>query len=119
MKDFRSKLKNLGADVRHTFTGVFVRDGFKNGFYGATPTVLLKDIRLSGQKKVLSDHLWFNKTKGFASLDLKEGDKIQFDARVSEYIKGYFGDDISIMLDRPQKVDYKLSHPTKIKKIAE
>jgi len=41
---------------------------------------------------------------------------IQFDARVKSYIKGYRGyrDDI---YDKPLSIDYKLSHPTKIKKI--
>lgn len=61
----------------------------------------------------MTDHLWFNYTKGFKGLgELKIGDVIQFNARVKKYYKGYFGylEDVP----RSQQRDYKLSHPTKI-----
>ena len=110
----RRKLKEMGSDTRHTFTGVVGRFGFKNGYKGPLPTILLLDIRDS-EDHLVTDHLWFNKTKGFSELDLHEGDKVQFDARVSEYEKGYKGyrEDVYV----PCSWDYKLSYPTKIKKI--
>lgn len=40
---------------------------------------------------------------------MREGDIIQFDARVKAYVKGYN------KIDR--KIDYKLSYPTKLKKL--
>lgn len=63
-----------------------------------------------------SDHLWFDLTKGFSSADLSPGDVVEFCARVSAYEKGYKGhkDDV---LNRPIERDYRLSRPTKIKKI--
>jgi hypothetical protein len=111
----RKELEKID-EVRSTFTGTFVRGGIKNGWKGRIDkTVLLKNIRnLSGV--LMCDHLWFNLTKQFCALSLVEGDVVQFDARVKEYEKGYKGyrDDVD---DAPIETDYKLSHPTKIKKI--
>ena len=53
---------------------------------------------------------------GFSDADLSPGDVVEFCARVSAYEKGYKGhkDDV---LNRPIERDYRLSRPTKIKKI--
>ena len=106
--------KNLAENegVRATFTGCFVRFGIKDGWHGTDSTVLLKDIK-NAEGRVLTDHLWFNLTKAFEVLDLRVNDIIQFDARVAAYEKGYKGrrDDIYC----PVSLDYKLSHPTKVK----
>jgi hypothetical protein len=100
-------------DIRDVFSGTFVRFGTKNGYKGPEPTVLLKEIHdISG--KVVTSHLWFNLTKGFANLGpLVEGDVIEFRARVTQYIKGYQGrrDDVYV----PIEADYKLSRPTKLR----
>ena len=110
----RKELKKMD-NIRGLFSGRFNRLGTKNGWKGATlTTVLLTDIRDS-EGNIVSDHLWFNYTKGFASVDLQEGDTIQFEARVTEYWKGYCGYRGDVY--RPIKKDYKLSYPTKIKKI--
>lgn len=113
----RENLKKINND-RGTFTGVFVRMGSKQGFRGMLQTVLLKDIR--GEDGLLvTDHLWFNFTKGFQALrEIREGDVIQFDARVKSYEKGYKGsrDDV---FDAPVEIDYKLSHPSKIQKMSQ
>jgi hypothetical protein len=107
--------KALAKDdgVRANYTGVFVRYGTKNGFKGPVPTVLLSDIRdAAGQ--LVCDHLWFNLTKGFESAELCPGDHVQFDARVSKYIKGYMGHVWERALDAPLEEDYKLSYPTRV-----
>lgn len=110
----RSKLKQKGSDKRYQFTGVFKRFGTKKGYKGSEETVLLVDIYDEEENKV-ADHLWFNKTKGFSLLNLKEGDRIQFYARVSQYEKGYMGYREDVF--KPNEWDYKLSYPTKIRKI--
>lgn len=76
--------------------------------------MLLQDVTLDS--KIVSDHLWFDLTKGFSRADLSPGDVVEFCARVSAYEKGYKGhkDDV---LNRPIERDYRLSRPTKIKKI--
>jgi len=99
---------------RTTFLGTFERLGTKRGWVGDQPTVLLKDIRTPDGTPIC-DHLWFNLTRQFASLNLTPGDVVQFDARVREYEKGYKGrrEDVYV----PIEIDYKLSHPTKVSKV--
>jgi hypothetical protein len=109
----RKNLKQL-EEVRTSFTGVFVRFGTKSGWKGLVDTVLLKAIK-NDQGRLMTDHLWFNKTKGFEKVELQEGDVVRFDARVKEYEKGYKGyrEDVCKSIE----IDYKLSHPTRIEKI--
>lgn len=111
----RKELAEIGMDERHTFTGIFERYGTKRGFKGyLLTTVLLVDVRKDNQP--VADHLWFNLTKEFDRAELETGDKVQFDARVSIYEKGYKGyrefDDW--MLDHPIEEDYRLERPTKV-----
>ena len=108
----REKLKELNGK-RRTFQGFFVRYGTKNNWYGfPVKTLLFKDIT-KGTGKILTDHLWFNKTKGFEKLGkLNEGDLVQFNARIREYVKGHVN--YRKMID-DKLIDYHLSHPTKIK----
>ena len=109
MRDELAKIE----DVRAVFTGVFVRFGEKRGYKGPEPTILLKDVR-DESGKVVTDHLWFNLTKGFAALNLKGGETVEFRARVKWYVKGYKGHVWEREIDAPLEDDYKLSHPTKI-----
>ena len=110
----RRKLGEKGSDKRYQFTGIFKRFGMKNRYKGPEETVLLTDICDTEGNKV-ADHLWLNKTKGFTELNLTEGDKVKFFARVSEYEKGYKGYCEDVF--KPIGFDYKLSYPTKIKKV--
>ena len=112
----REKLKNI-EEVRGTFTGIFERYGKKNGWRGAIEeTILLKEIKdINGD--YVTDHLWFNRTKNFDKIGpLEKGDIIQFNARSKAYVKGYKGFKKDIY-NKPLELDYKLSNPTKIKKI--
>lgn len=117
MPNHRKKLARLNG-TRQRFIGTFERFGTKNGYKGPEPTVLLIDVKDGSTGKVVTDHLWFNLTKGFAALELQKGDKIAFDARVTEYEKGYKGRDWERQLEAPISSDYKLSFPTKIELIA-
>ena len=110
----RKKLKSLEA-IRSTFIGTFCRAGMKVDFGHPKRTLLLTNVKDS-TGKIITDHLWFNYTKGFATLNLVPGDTVQFDARVKAYVKGYQGyrEDI---FDKPVELDYLLSHPTKLKKL--
>ncbi len=103
----RHKLKEIEGK-RLPFVGTFDRIGRKAGYQSQLMTVLLKDVRhLSGE--IVTNHLWFNYTKGFQALYLEKGNLIRFDARVKPYSKNYVGERGS--------GDYKLSHPTKIEKL--
>lgn len=111
MREELAKLRNM----RKSFKGTFVRFGLKSGYKGPLKTVLLKDIIDVNSDKIVTDHLWFNLTKGLERLQLQEGDIVGFDARVTTYLKGYRGrreDEL-----HPVEVDYRLSFPTKVEKV--
>ena len=110
----RSKLKSIGCDDRHLFTAEVVRFGKKNGWTGPVDTILVKNVRHGDE--TVCDHLWFTCGKRFKDLNLKEGDHISFNARVSSYIKGYrgFREDV---YDHPVSKDWRLSFPSSIRKV--
>ena len=113
----RKELKKLNGQ-RELFTAKIVREGRKSSFKGASlPTILLKEVRRVSDGKLMCDHLWINKTKAFASLDLSVGLKVQFLARVKPYSKGYQGrkEELKKEINKEVKQDFKLSHPTQVK----
>ena len=114
----RKKLRRQEGQ-RKRFSGTFVRYGTKPAWSGPEPdiTLLLKGVVMVETGELVTDHLWFNLTKGFEALgELSEGDVVYFDARVKSYRAGYRGRDIERALYNPPRIDYKLSHPTKIEK---
>ena len=98
-------------EYRGTFTGIFERRGKKKSFGYKKETLLLIEVTDESGNK-MTDHLWFNLTKGFQSLNLSPGDIVQFNARVKTYEKGYKGRRSNI--NKKIELDYKLSHPTKL-----
>lgn len=111
----RKELKKI-KEQRKTFVGIFQRYGSKSNWHGFPErTILLIDVKDLNGKRV-TKHIWFKMTKGFEKLgELKEGEKIQFDARVKKYIKGYFGYRKDVQVEKIPEEDYKLNFPTKIK----
>jgi hypothetical protein len=104
--------------IRGHFQGVVDRFGVKAGWKHSLTTVMLRDVSDCTTKKVVTDHLWFVVHKQFASLNLAAGDVVSFDARVTKYLKGYQGRRNEDDYDRkPVEIDYRLSFPTKMKKI--
>lgn len=101
--------KEVGS--RKKFRGIFVRTGRKAGFKGySQETILLKNIIDLESGIVVTDHLWLNFTKGFEAAAIREGMAVEFEARITEYTKGYVNQGYKI---DHRKKDYKLSHPTK------
>ena len=102
-------------DERARFQGTFAWFGTKNGWQDRQEkTVLLKAMCDATGRRVC-DHLWFNLPRAFAALNLQPGDEVVFDARVKAYEKGSFGRRWDVY--KPAEVDYKLSHPTRVKKV--
>jgi hypothetical protein len=102
--------------IRTTFRGTIAQFGMKPGYTGRDlPTLMLKDV-MDSAGNIITDHLWFMVGKRLAALDLQIGDVISFQARVTAYEKGYKGyrDDVY----KPIEIDYRLSNPTKITRIA-
>lgn len=109
MREALEKLKGK----RKRFSGTFDRYSLKTSFRGLPKqTLLLRDVE-NPAGDIVTDHLWFNLTKGFDALgDLYPGDVVAFDARVTPYEKGHVNRD-----DDLREMDYKLSHPTKLRVI--
>jgi hypothetical protein len=109
--------KVLGANEgkRGLCTGEFVRTGSKPAYKSGIHTVLLKDIK-DETGRIVTDHQWFNMTKGFEQADLKLGDLVEFRATVKKYIKGYKGRR-EYILYKPKKANHMLSRPNNIIKL--
>ena len=110
----RKELRKLN-NKRFTVTATFDRFGFKNGYKGPLKTILLVNVKKD--EKLITDHLWFTCGKTFDQLELKPGDIISFDARVTEYEKGYKGHRAMKLGEYWSEIDYRLERPTKAKVI--
>ncbi len=100
---------------RKKFKALFSRIGKKTNYKGySEETILLKNIVDVETNKMVADHVWFSYTQGFEKVSLVEGTQIEFEARIKEYKKGYVNPRLNI---NNNTTDYKLSHPTKIKKL--
>jgi len=115
-----SKRQNLAllAGERRRFCGTFARTGVKPGWQGRTEhTALLQNVTDAETGAVVTDHLWFNLTKGFEALDLAAGDIVEFDARVTSYTKGYRGRRAWETGEAWTATDWHLSRPTRARKL--
>jgi hypothetical protein len=75
----------------------------------------LKDVK-DENGQLVTDHLWFNMTKGFEEANLHPGDIVEFRGKVEKYIKGYQGRREDVF-GKPIEADYKLSRPTKVRNL--
>jgi len=120
--DYRGECERLRSELaqweghRREFQGVFDRFGSKAGFKHPLTTILLRNIVDVRTGKVVAGHLWFTLGKGFEQLNLQTDDIVMFWARVSKYLKGYKGRREDV--DKPLELDYRLSFPTKLRKVA-
>lgn len=103
---------------RLTYTAKVEKYGIKHQPFGYRPkkTVLLTEVKCVTNKNIQTDHLWMIVGKKIETLNLKEGDIVQFDARVKQYYKGYKGRVDEDYWDKPPvEKDYRLSTPSKVK----
>lgn len=102
----REKLKEI-CNVRARFRGRFERFGHRTSAGYVKPMALLVEITdVNGNE--MCDHVWLNLTPTVEKLALQPGDRIEFDARVRRYVKGYHDN---------RQVDYKLNNPTSFVKL--
>ncbi len=100
--------------TRKKFKAVFARLGKKINYKGySEETILLTDIVDEETNKQVADHIWFSYTQGFIKAALVPGDLLEFEGRIKEYRKGYVNKKYKI---NSRTTDFKLSHPTKIRK---
>jgi hypothetical protein len=113
----RTALAQLGTTQRHRFAVTVERYGFKPGWKGwLERTILLRDVCLVSTGATLCDHLWFTCGKQFERLNLEPGDRVEFDARVDSYVKGYQGRRAEELGEAWTQADWRLSRPTKIRR---
>ena len=98
--------------VRKKFHAVFDRFGKKPNYLGySDETILLVRITDAETNIVVADHVWFSLTKAFAKLNLKQGMKVEFVARIKSYKKGYVNRRYNV---DHSSMDYRLSNPTRV-----
>jgi hypothetical protein len=73
--------------------------------------LLLRDVVDDNTGQPLTDHVWM--TAGTVGNHASRGRTISFDARVGQYMKGYFGrrEDVYV----PPSVDWRFERPTNVK----
>lgn len=101
---------------RKKYKALFSRFGKKVNYKGySEPTILLTQVTELDTGIIVTDHIWFSYSTVFEKAALVEGSWVEFEARVKPYSKGYVNTRHGI---NNRKKDFKLSHPTKIKKIS-
>lgn len=110
----RKELKKLDGQ-RLMFSAVV--DGFGKRYFKdkEMPTIVFRDVKRLSDELLVADHLWF--TQGLCWSDLKTGQRVQFEARVKAYEKGYKGR--REVVGAPIRTDYKLERPTKVQLISD
>ena len=112
----RTNLKKIGFDEPHTYIATFSHTSTRrDDMYCLQDTILLTDVYKADTMEFMTDHLWFDFTIGLRDAKLQKGDRIQFEAKVETYERGYKG-----YYDGtypPITIDFKLSRPTNIVKL--
>jgi len=101
---------------RRRFQATFERFGTRSFKNHVSKTILFLDVVDLVDKKPVTDHLWFPFGKTFEKLDLKQGDQVAFDARVSSYLKKV-RDEEEGCRDFYLQRDFKLRNPTSCRKL--
>lgn len=114
----RQKLaEKFKLNQREKYKATFQRFGVRSGYKGDIKTVLLLDV-IDQSHKLVTSHLWLDCGKQFDKLQLKEGDFVQFYARVKIYEKGYQGYNEFGEEGFPT-IDYGLCYPSKVAKLSQ
>ena len=102
----RTELRRFFGE-RLRFTAIVDRTGIKKNRFANDPliTQLLLSVKIKECGTLVANHVWVNCTKIWRGTF--PGDEVEFTARITEYVKGHFKEDI-------QSIDYKLSYITKV-----
>ncbi len=110
----RESLKKLNGE-RKTFIGTFEQYSSRKYSVAYRKTALIKNIKdING--KFISDHAWVACNENFNDIgNLTKGDVIQFNAKIKEYIKGYWDLREEINIIKPYEKDYKFDELKKVR----
>ena len=110
----RKELKKYTGQ-RLRFTATVEKYGSKRNWNGfPEETILFKEVKFLETGQLATDHIWFTVGKTIKESNLSVGDRVQFDARVKPYVKGYVN--YNVFVDE-RRADLKLSNPAKFLKI--
>ena len=107
MREKLAAIKGQRARFRAKFDGFHERT--KRGF--VIKSVILVNVTDAITGAEVCDHVWMRRGKQFDGLGLQIGDRVEFEARVEGYWKGYGGPE-------EQRYDYGLKFPTLVRKLA-
>ena len=98
---------------RSRYIGIVERFGIKRSYGHGRVTLLLRDVS-TAEGAVVADHLWL--TRGKWAEGIMIGDRIAFNARVTEYQKGYAGERWDVLAARGSGTSpsHRLSNPTRV-----
>jgi len=115
----RTELAKLQGK-RCTFMATFERYGSRKIAFSIYPQITMLFLNVTEKKsgKKVTDHIWMKCGKRMDELgEFIKGEKVQFDARVRIYIKGYRGRLAMEMGEDWSERDWQLSFPTNIKRV--
>jgi len=99
----RENLQKINGK-RLRFKATVGRYGKKAAYRGSSlDTLCFVDVKFANGKNA-TDHIWFTAGKRIKELNLKEGEEVYFDARVTPYLKGYKKDEIDFRLSNISKI---------------
>lgn len=111
MREALEKIEN----ERLLFRATFERFGLKSAYRG-NPIKTCLFVNITCGENTVADHVWFTCGIQFEKMNLQQGDVVEFYARVTVYTKGYLGRR-DIFDAPPPSYDYRLSNPSRVKKI--
>lgn len=94
-------------DETHTFNATFIcyaqTDEGRN-------VVLVEDVYWQGKR--ITGHIWLHRTKALKQLELKRGERIEFEAKVEKYVKN-----VRIVSKSDIEADYGFKNIRDVKRI--
>jgi hypothetical protein len=116
----RRKLKTLGSDTRRRFRAKFVKLADEPGYRGLAVAIIFKNVKLWPDGDRVAGRVSFTWATRFQRLGkLQPGQWIEFEARVAKVETGYDGPDYLRRIECPIKIEWKLRHPSKVRKVSQ
>ena len=114
----RRRLKTLGSEQRHQFRAKFVKLADKPSYRGVEVAIVLENVRLWPEGVRVAGRIVFTWTVRFQRLGrMASGQWIDFRARVVKKQMVYRGPDYLQQTENLPRVEWKLSHPSQIRKV--
>lgn len=116
----RRKLKDLNRDKRHRFRAKFVKLEDKPAFKGMATVIIFKNLKVWPEGDRVARRISFTLATRFQRLGrLNPGQWVEFEARVVRVETGYDGPDYLTRIENPKRFEWRLRHPSKIRKVSQ